>query len=241
VIGIFGLAVAKTFRQLHPDKSLAVLDAGSSVGGVWAKDRLYPGLKTNNMLGTYEYPDFPMVSDVFGVKAGEHIPGEVMNRYLTDYAERFDIFDKIRRWTTVSAAEHQDGPDGGWVLTVQNFERTYNIFAAKLVVATGLTSEPFLPHIAGQETFGAPRFHGKDFIQWAETLDSAKRVTVFGGTKLAWDAVYAYASRGVKVDWVIRGTHVQLSACVVCEALANGLVQRVDMVRCGYRRLMSRR
>ena len=157
------------------------------------------------MLGTYEYPDFPMASDVFGIKPGEYIPGEVMNRYLTAYTERFDVFDKIRRWTIVEAAEHQDGPEGGWVLTVRNFEGTYKVFTAKLVVATGLTSEPFLPYITGQETFRAPRFYRKDFIEWEETLDTAKRVTVFRGTKSAWDVVYTYASRWVKVDWVIRG------------------------------------
>jgi hypothetical protein len=30
-------------------------------------------------------------------------------------------------------------------------------------------------------------------------------VTVFGGTKLAWDAIYNYATNGIQVDWVIRG------------------------------------
>ncbi|KAK3899399.1 hypothetical protein C8A05DRAFT_36991 [Staphylotrichum tortipilum] len=202
--GVFGLAVAKTYHQLNPDKSLALLDSGSTLGGVWAKDRLYPGLKTNNMLGTYEYPDFPMDPETFGVGPGEHITGEVMHRYLTKYAEKFDILNKIRHGTAVSTAEHKDGPEGGWILTVQDGEGSRQIFAMKLVVATGLTSEPFLPHIDGQEEFGAPMFHGKDFIKHAATLEMAKRVTVFGGTKLAWDAVYAYASRGIKVDWVIR-------------------------------------
>ncbi len=212
--GVFGLAVAKTFHQLHPDKSLALLDSGSTLGGVWAKDRLYPGLKTNNMLGTYEYPDFPMDSETFGVKQGEHMTGEVMYRYLTKYAEKFDIIDKIRYRTAVSTAEHQEGAEGGWILTAQIGEEcSHRIFARKLVVATGLTSEPFLPHIDGQEEFGAPMFHGKDFIKHAATLDTAKRVTVFGGTKSAWDAVYAYATRGVKVDWVIRGMDV--SSCVM--------------------------
>ncbi len=160
------------------------------------------------MLGTFEYPDFPMHSDAFEVKPGEHMSGEVMHRYLTMYAKMFGILNKIRYRSFVLTAEHQDGVEGGWILTVQSGGTQTQILARKLVMAAGLTSEPFLPNIEGQEEFGMPIFHSKDFIKYADTLDSAKRVTVFGGTKSAWDVVYAYASKGVKVDWVIRGRTV---------------------------------
>ncbi|KAK7946985.1 uncharacterized protein PG986_011306 [Apiospora aurea] len=50
--GLSGLAVAKAFHQLNSDKSLVILEAAFSLGGTWAKDRLYPGLKSNNMIGT---------------------------------------------------------------------------------------------------------------------------------------------------------------------------------------------
>lgn len=73
------------------------------------------------------------------------------------------------------------------------------------MVATGLSSEEFLPKFDGEETFSAPIFHSKHFPKYADTLDTAKSVTVLGGTKSAWDAVYAYASKGIQVDWVIRG------------------------------------
>ncbi|KAK3353254.1 hypothetical protein B0T25DRAFT_568465 [Lasiosphaeria hispida] len=202
--GVFGLAAAKTYHQLNPEKRLALLESSSSLGGVWAKQRLYPGLKTNNMLGTYEYPDFPFDTETFGVKPGEFMPGTVVQDYLTKYAEKFGIVDKIRYQTKVITAEHQNGPEGGWILTVQAGTGRSQISARKLVLATGFTSEPFLPHIEGQEEFGVPFFHGRDFPQHADTVETAEIVTVFGGTKLAWDAVYAHASKGVKVDWVIR-------------------------------------
>lgn len=202
--GLAGLASAKGYHQLNPGKSLIILDGGSSLGGVWAKERLYPGLKTNNMLGTYEFPDFPMDTETFGVKPGEFIPGDVMHRYLTKYAEKFDILDKIRYQCKVLVAEHQDGAEGGWVLTVESGSSQCRIATRKLIMATGFTSDPFLPHFEGQEEFGVPLFHGKDFLQHADTLESAKRVTVFGGTKSAWDAVYAYGTKGIRVDWVIR-------------------------------------
>ncbi|KAK4442080.1 FAD/NAD(P)-binding domain-containing protein [Podospora aff. communis PSN243] len=202
--GIAGLSAAKGYHQLNPGKNLVILDGSSSLGGVWAEERLYPGLKTNNMLGTYEYPDFPMDTETFGVKPGEFIPGTVMHKYLTKYAEKFDILDKIRYRSKVLSAEHQDGPDGGWVLTIQSGSSETRLFARKLIMATGFTSDPFLPHFEGQEEFGVPLFHGKHFLQHAGTLESAKTVTVFGGTKSAWDAVYAYGIKGIKVNWVIR-------------------------------------
>ena len=56
-----------------------MLDAQESIGGTWAKSRIYPTLKSNNLYGIYfQFPDFPM--DIsYGVKEGEHIPGGVVN------------------------------------------------------------------------------------------------------------------------------------------------------------------
>ncbi|KAL0931392.1 flavin-binding monooxygenase-like protein [Colletotrichum truncatum] len=202
--GWYGLAAAKTHHQLHPQNSLAVFDQSPTAGGVWAEHRLYPGLKSNNMLGTYEYPDFAMDSETFGVLPGQHIPGKVLHEYLTQYAKNFGIFDKIRFQHKILSVEHQE--TGGWILTIFDDKdgREIQVLAKKLVVATGLTSQAFLPDFEGQETFGAPIFHGKDFLQHADTLETSKRVTVFGGTKSAWDLVYAYATKGIAVNWVIR-------------------------------------
>lgn len=198
-----------------------MLDSSATVGGTWAQHRLYPGLKSNNMLGTYEYPDFPMHSKTYGVKPGQHIPGSVIHQYLTQYAQHFDVFDKIRFEHSVMSAEHQEDDSGGWVLTVRNdaataTAKTVQLFAKRLVVATGLTSQAFLPHFQGQEDFDAPLFHGKDFLKHADTLRTAKSVTVFGGTKTAWDLVYQYATKGIQVNWVIRGERKSKIRVVAC-------------------------
>lgn len=169
---------------------------------------MYPGLKSNNLLGTYEYPDFPMDTETFGVKKNEHIPGTVVNTYLKAYASKFGIDSKIRFRTNVVVAEHQENGEGGWILTVAGPEETeYQIYARRLILATGRTSNPFLPHFAGQETFGGRLFHSKHFRENRDTLQTAKSVAIFGGYKSAWDAVHAYATAGVKVNWIIRGMY----------------------------------
>lgn len=206
-IGFHGLIAAKTYLDVNPSASVVLYESASSVGGVWAKERLYPGISTNNLFGTYEFSDFPMDSETYDVRPGQHIPGTVVHRYLTNFAEHFGIYKLIRFNVKVESAEHQDG--GGWLInsfkpyTGGNDERS-QILAKKLIVATGLTEDPIVPELEGSETFDAPIFHSKYFAQHTESLQTAKRVTVLGGMKSAFDVAYTYASRGIQVDMIIR-------------------------------------
>ncbi|KAK7702110.1 hypothetical protein SLS57_011494 [Botryosphaeria dothidea] len=156
--GLYGLSMAKTYREIHPDADVVVLEVAMFLGGTWAKDRLYPGLKTNNLLGTYESPDFPMLTERYGVEPGQHIPGKVIHDYLRDYADHFNIYHLIE----------------------------------------------FNTKFEGSDSFNAPLFHTKDFFKNEEVLETSETVAVYGGAKSGWDAVYAYATSGVKVDWIMR-------------------------------------
>ncbi|KIW60094.1 hypothetical protein PV05_00338 [Exophiala xenobiotica] len=199
--GWYGLAAAKTYIELHPSEHVAILEANSSMGGVWAEDRLYPGLKSNNMLGTYEYPDFPMDEATYGVKPGQHIPGTVLHRYLNDYAKEFGVYERTRFNTKVDSAQSTE--NGGWLLKTSSSEnRTFE--TKKLIVATGLTSQPYIPQVPGMPDFKGSLFHVRDFAKKAATLKEAKNAVVVGGAKSAWDVAYAYAEAGVQVDMVIR-------------------------------------
>ncbi|KAJ5166098.1 uncharacterized protein N7482_004879 [Penicillium canariense] len=201
--GWSGLAAMKTYHEVNPDSNVLLLEAADSVGGVWAKHRLYKGLKSNNLLGTYEFSDFPMDEATFGVKPGQHIPGEIIQRYLEAYAERFGFRDRIRLGHRVETAQHH--LDGTWQLKVSHEEKLALIDTKKLIIATGVTSQAYLPTFDGQDAFGAPIFHCRDMLQHeANVLKDGERVTVFGGTKSAWDAAYACATSGMQVNWIIR-------------------------------------
>jgi Pyridine nucleotide-disulphide oxidoreductase len=190
--GWSGLTLAKTYTQAHPDVDLAVLEAADSVGGVWASHRLYPGLRTNSILGSYENPDFPMTMEKFGVKPGEHIPGAVVHQYVTDFAKAFGIWHRIRFQTKVE--QIQQSSNGEWILTL-TVSQSYNgkesmmerkqIAVGKLVIATGVTGNPNMLDIPGEDTFDAPLFHAKEFLQKKEILKTAKNVVVYGGSKSA--------------------------------------------------------
>lgn len=158
--------------------------------------------------------------EVFGVKKNEHIPGAVLNAYHKAYATEFGITPLIRFTTKVLVAEHMGIEEGGWELTVLNSETNVEtkLYTRRLIVATGQTSEAFVPHFDGQETFGGPIFHGKDWPLYADTIKKGTTITVFGGTKFAWDAVYQYASAGARVNWVIRGGFMS-AVYVFCASL----------------------
>ncbi|KAJ4311307.1 hypothetical protein N0V84_010512 [Fusarium piperis] len=202
--GVFGLAMARTYAAANPNAKIVVLESASSLGGTWASHRLYPGLKTNNILGTYEWPDYPMNPMDFEVTPYNHIPGTSLHDYLVRSADHFDIARLIRFNTEVQVIEK--GSQDDWVLTVKNDSRPSpeQIKAKKLVLAVGLTGNRNMPDLPGAEAFGNPIFHAKDFLQHESLLKTSKSVVVYGGAKSAYDAVYAYNTAGIHVDWVIR-------------------------------------
>ncbi|KAL8632380.1 hypothetical protein Q9189_001857 [Teloschistes chrysophthalmus] len=220
--GWSGLVMVKTYLEVNPNANVIALESASSVGGVWSEDRMYPGLRTNNLYDSFEFSDYPMDEETFGAKAGEHIPGQVVQKYLRSYAEQFDIHRRIRFGTWVKTVERK--VDGAWLINYQSDPHPSSairagstddgavnpplkqILTKKLVISSGLTSEPFLPHIPGSDTFNAPLFHAKYLLDnFSQTASSTENnVVVYGSAKSAYDAAYAYASKGISVEWIIR-------------------------------------
>lgn len=89
----------------------------SRSGSVWElwRDSIYPGLKSNNIIGSCEHPDFPMLETVYGVRAGEYIPATVLHRYLTDFAEKFGIYIWIGFNTKVDIVNQVRREDGSFM------------------------------------------------------------------------------------------------------------------------------
>ena len=145
----------------------------------------------------------------FPVRHGHHVPGEVVLDYLVKYTKDFGLDKLIRCKTRVTNASYDD-QDSTWTLNVDKVDEggAYTVIADKVMMATGLTNDPFVPHIAGSEAFQAPIFHLQQLAQHVDALSSPSisSVTVFGGAKSAYDAVYLFASRGIKVHWIIRAS-----------------------------------
>jgi hypothetical protein len=206
--GWHGLAMAKTYTEVSPNANILVLDSACSIGGVWAKERLYPDLKTNNLIGTYEFSDFPMVPERFGMKERQHIPGTVVHDYLRRFADHFNLTSRIWLQQRVESAELTG--NGEWLLCISTLSeggsvvKTSALRTKRLVIATGLTSEPFIPHFPGQDSFGRSIIHSRQLATQAKDIEVAEEVTILGGNKSAWDACYSAATAGVRVNLVMR-------------------------------------
>ena len=203
--GWFGLAAAKVYLELHPSHDILLVESSGSCGGTWSEDRIYPSLKSNNLHGTYEFPDFPMDPEIYNVNPGQHVPGEVLHRYLTDFAKKFGVFSRTSFNTKVELVRASENDT--WTLeTTANDQRKGTLITKRLILATGLTSNPNLLTYPGKDLFNGPYFHVKDFGLHSNTLKSVESVVVIGGAKSAYDAAYAYADAGAKVHMIIRPT-----------------------------------
>ncbi|KAJ9611227.1 hypothetical protein H2200_004410 [Cladophialophora chaetospira] len=198
--------MAKAYHEVCPSHNMLIIDSQQSIGGTWAKERLYPGLKTNNIIGSYEFGDFPVIPEKFGVKFGQHIPGAVVHEYLCQTAEEFGLSSRTRLQTRIESAELRSS--GDWLLCVRSIDgedhQTSQLIAKRLVIATGLTSEPHIPEYKGVETFRGNFFHSRQLKDRAEDIRLSNEVVVVGANKSAWDTCYSAATAGAHVSMVIR-------------------------------------
>ncbi|KAK2768537.1 hypothetical protein FQN54_000393 [Arachnomyces sp. PD_36] len=205
--GVYGLGATKAYLDLNPSAKVVILDSASTIGGVWAKERIYPGLRLNNLLGTYEFSDFPMDEEAFGVKKGEFVPGEATHRYIQAYAEEFGLYSLVRFNTRVDTVQRAED-EKGWFVTCNGPRKGSSsvIFARKLILATGMYSEPDMPGFKDADSFEAPLFHTKELAAHRELIKTANRIAVVGASKSGYDAAYLAASSGAEVDWIIRSS-----------------------------------
>ncbi|KAI1867387.1 uncharacterized protein JN550_007118 [Neoarthrinium moseri] len=205
--------MARTYLEAavtNEQPRVLVMDYAKTIGGTWAYERIYPGLKTNNVAGTYEFSDFPMDLDRYSLKAGQHIPGLTVHHYLSDFAEHFGLKDLIRLETKVLAATMSE--DGTWLIdfsdrnagNLHEQPTARRLKTKKLVLATGLTSEPFMPSLPGQHRFQGNMIHSKQLKEGMDVIKQSRNVVVIGGNKSAWDVCYAAAMAGAQVHMVMR-------------------------------------
>lgn len=144
-----------------------------------------------------------MTPNRYGPRPGQHIPGVIVHRYLKDAADYFDISQYLRLQVQVVSATLNE--DETWTLTYSSStSQKAQIQASRLVVATGLTSEPFIPTFDGQGSFSGPIIHSRSLNDKATELAAARSVAVVGGNKSAWDVCYSVASAGGQAHMILR-------------------------------------
>jgi hypothetical protein len=151
----------------------------------------------------------------FGVREGEHVPAEKVVPYLRGLIEEGGVGECVRINTRVEVVERVD--DGGWKVFCTEkggesesegttTENRYIIHTAKLVLATGLASQPSMQRIPTAPDFLPLVIHSYDFPRaFNDMVKPSSRTLVVGGGKSAWDVAYACATQpNATVTMLIR-------------------------------------
>ncbi|KAH6711276.1 hypothetical protein BKA61DRAFT_88352 [Leptodontidium sp. MPI-SDFR-AT-0119] len=200
-----GIVAAKTYLQINPSVDILIIDGGSSIGGVWSAERIYPGLIYEMPCPMANFTDFDMEKEL-GVEPWGDVTGYQINEFLNRYAQKYDI-PKLCQFNTQAVAVERN--ESGWKVvtrrTVSSREIVEEITCTKLIISTGITSKP-KPTPWDLSKFEGISFHAVEVGQRQHEVlaPEIKHVTVVGGHKSALEAVGAFAQAGKKVEWLIR-------------------------------------
>jgi dimethylaniline monooxygenase (N-oxide forming) len=224
--GFYGLSAARTYLRIRPDIHLTIIDADSSVGGVWSKDRVHQGFTVDSPVPLFEYSDLSM-KDVkeLDLNDWDDIPSDKVYQYLEIYCKKFGLLEKTRLNTTVVDIRHPK--IDLWELDVKrtgSIDHDYEtVTCNKLIMAIGAYSAPRIPDL-DISTYSGLAIHSKDFGKNLSEILSPKNstVTVVGGHKSAVDCVLTCAEAGKKINWIIREDAKGAGASWMVAAKRNG-------------------
>ncbi|EAU80914.1 hypothetical protein CC1G_03090 [Coprinopsis cinerea okayama7 len=235
--GPAGLITAHTLLQ-DGFSDVTVYTKDEAVGGVWARQRVYPGMNINNVHGQFRFSALEMPPPPDAHITGGRLRGEDMCNYFERFYERFlkrpDHEPQIIHFKT-EVTRVRRGPGGaGWRVelrdvgsgteSVKEFER--------IVICTGGCNTPqapsyLTPSAALEAGFEGPVVHsseswtemerilkacGKADSTEKEEADKEGMVVVVGGGKSAQDIAAHLANIGVKVTIVFSKADMFLAA-----------------------------
>jgi dimethylaniline monooxygenase (N-oxide forming) len=222
--GWTGLICAQTYLDFKPDADVVLIDDGPSIGGSWRKERIYPNLYAQVKYGQFEYSFERMRRE--GISGDGYISGETINRYLLDFADKYDLVRRSRLGITVASITRLPTEDG-WRLELGGGKRP--IECRKLIYATGPTSHAISPKWPTRN-FDVPVIHSSETgVHLDELAESkVKEAVVVGGAKSAFDTVFLLLKQGKKVHWVIRKDGS--GAVALMPPTIFGLVNTIDVM-----------
>ncbi|KDR77612.1 hypothetical protein GALMADRAFT_245759 [Galerina marginata CBS 339.88] len=213
--GVAGLINAYVLLQ-DGFTNVTLITRDRSVGGTWSRDRVYPGLRINNVHGEYRFSPLEMPPPKDSAETGGHISGTMMCEYMETFYSKF-LKDKAKfRFKTEILNVKRE--DGSWQVKVEDVISGHGEFLsfARIILCTGGCSTPKIPHELSLEAAEKVRFrgiviHSSQFCsRYDDILASVKpkksdsdeqggAVLVVGGGKSAMDICAKLANEGRRV------------------------------------------
>jgi cation diffusion facilitator CzcD-associated flavoprotein CzcO len=213
--GLSGIGTAWHLQTYCPDRSYALLEGRSAIGGTWDLFR-YPGIRSDSDMYTLGY-SFEPWTDCKAIADGPSILA-----YVNQVADKYDIRRHVRfGHKVVSAAFDSDA--ALWTVQVEVEGVVRPMTARWLHMSTGYYdySEAYLPDFAGRDTFGGTLFHAQFFPQ---DLDyKGKKVVVIGSGATAVTIVPEMAKGGAAHVTMLQRSPTYMVSRPAVDKVANTL------------------
>jgi dimethylaniline monooxygenase (N-oxide forming) len=231
--GISGIISARLYLDIHPTSNVAVIERDGTVGGTWSRERSYPGFKAQASTRMVGFSDIdisvpPGGTDEYDCPHSIHV-----SEYLEVYLEKhiYDgkpLKDRFHLNSLITNAKKEQ--DNLWHVKFTQAGEAKEFTAEKLLVATGITSQPNIPVFSGQDDFKGPIVHSINFGRsWSsiQKSEDIQKVTVLGAGKSASDFVYQLVKAGMysSHNYLIFSYTVQVKPLLGCsERMAKAQV-----------------
>ena len=195
--GLSGIGAASRLRREFPNKSLALLEARSDLGGTWDLFR-YPGIRCDTDMYTLGY-DFEPFPGRKSIASGE----DILN-YIRETAKKYGVLERIHYEHKVMAIEWSTDA-GLWTVTARLGDGEERVFQCRFLhCCSGYYSyaQGYRPEFAGEADYKGLIIHPQ---HWPQDLDyTNKRVVVIGSGATAVTLVPNLAHKAAKVTMLQR-------------------------------------
>ena len=195
--GLSGIGAASHLERDAPNKTYAILESRSAMGGTWDLFR-YPGVRSDSDMHTLGY----------SFKPGKHeraiADGPAILDYIRETAKEYDVAKHIR-YNQRASKISWDSASATWTISIkQEGKRASKITCNFIYSCTGYYNyeKGYTPDFEGVEQFKGQIVHPQ---QWPEDLDySGKNVVVIGSGATAITVVPSMAKTAKHVTMLQR-------------------------------------
>ena len=202
--GISGIAAAYNLQKSCPNKSFAILEGRSALGGTWDLFK-YPGIRSDSDMHTLGFRFKPWIHKKSIADASSIL------EYLNETVDEYGIRDKIVFNQKVTSANWLS-EKSLWELSVVDEDQKISMTCNFLFLCGGYYSydKPYMPKFPKQDRFEGHVIHPQF---WDESMDySDKNVIVIGSGATAVTLVPAIAKNAAHVTMLQRSPSYVVSA-----------------------------
>jgi putative flavoprotein involved in K+ transport len=230
--GQAGLAIAARLKQLKIDT--LIVDREARIGDNWRKR--YHALTLHNQVQVNHLPYMP-----FPPNWPTYIPKDKLANWFEAYADAMEL----NFWTgNEFEGGHYDDADARWTATLRRANGTRRELRPRhIVMATGVSGIPNVPHIPGLENFKGHILHSsqyEDGERWSGT-----HALVIGTGNSGHDIAQDLHSSGTEVTLVQRSstlvTNIEPSAQLAYAAYNEGTLDDNDLIATSMPLVLARR